>query len=373
MASPGPAQREEQQTSKWSVPLGRIAGIELRVHLTFLALVALFAMDPDGPIAGIGWLVIIFACVVAHELAHSLVARRRGATVREIVLLPIGGVSRLENLPENPRDEFAIAIVGPLTSFALGVLAAVVCVALGRDLWPVDLATGSILHRLAWFNLIVGAFNLLPAYPLDGGRVLRSLLERRYDLETATRIAARVGRVLAAVMVGVGFLVNLFLLIIGIFVWFGASAEEAATVVHLRLEGHVVGDAMLTDPVTFEAATLVGDVIPVLRRYAQRSFPVTYGHDYVGLLHAFGLESVPGELTVGQVLDRDAPTLAADADLEQATFEVLVPSRRHALAVLDGPRVVGLLSRDDVNHLVTDEHRDEHFPRAPFSGHADQA
>jgi len=354
MTVPTPTEREQQQTSKWSLPLGRIAGIELRMHVSFLLLVLLFATDPAGPFAGVSWLVLIFACVVAHELAHSLVARRRGATVREIVLLPIGGVSRLENLPENPRDEFTIAIVGPLMSFAIGAASAVAALLVGQKIVPVDLYTGAILHRLIWFNVLVGAFNLLPAYPLDGGRVLRSFLERSHDLETSTRIAARVGRALAVVMIAVGLFANLFLVIIGVFVWLGASAEEAATIVHVRLRGHVVRDAMLVDPVTFEAATPVRDVVAVIRRYAQRTFPVTYGDDYVGLLHSRGLEAVSGDLTLGQVLDRDAPTLTADQDLEAATFEVLVPSQRPALAVVDDRRVVGLLSRDDVAHLVTD-------------------
>jgi Zn-dependent protease len=367
MASPIPEGREQEHTSRWSFPLGRIAGIELRVHLSFLLLVVLFAFDPDGPIAGIGWLVIIFACVVAHELAHSVMAQHRGATVREIVLLPMGGVSKLENLPENPRDEFTIAVVGPLMSFALGAISAVVCVLVGLRLTPIDLYSGAILHRLVWFNVIVGAFNLLPAFPLDGGRVLRSLLERSHDLETATRVSARIGRALAMVMVGVGLLFNLFLVIIGVFVWLGASAEESATVIHIRLQGHSVRDAMLVDPVTFEAVTPVGEVVPQLRRYAQHTFPVTYGNDYVGLLHGRGLEAAPPEFTLGQLIDRDAPTLTANTDLEKAAFEVLVPSQRPALAVLDGRRVVGLLSREDVGHLVTDlgEHRHEDQPPEP--------
>ena len=234
-----------------SFPVARIVGIEIRVHLTFLLLVALFAYA--GPEAGFGsawqavlWLLAIFGCVLVHEFAHSLVARRRGGEVREILLLPLGGVSKLEHLPERPADEFAIAIVGPLASFALAAAAAVGCALTGRDLLPVDLIGGAWLARLAWLNLLLGMFNLLPAFPLDSGRVFRSILERRHDLETATRIATRVGHTFAIGLVTIGILFDPWLVFIGVFVYFGASAEEKATIIHLRLRGHRVRDVMRT-------------------------------------------------------------------------------------------------------------------------------
>jgi Zn-dependent protease len=244
---------------RWSIPFGRVAGIELRVHASFLVLVGLFALvAPQPGVAGVaesvGWLVVIFACVVVHELAHCFVARARGAQVQEILLFPLGGVSKLQHLPESPRDEFAIAIVGPLTSIGLGLTAALVCFAAHQPLVPIELVTGSWLVRLVWLNLILGVFNLLPAFPLDGGRVLRSLLERNHDLETATRSAAHVGRVLAVLMMVTGLFVDVWLTLIGIFIYFGASAEEAGTIVHARLRGHRVREVM--QPTTDETTTL---------------------------------------------------------------------------------------------------------------------
>ncbi|MGZ8762046.1 MAG: site-2 protease family protein [Acidimicrobiia bacterium] len=234
---------------RWSIVVARIAAIDIRVHVSFLVLVVLFAVaapEPGviGALWSLVWLVAVFGSVVLHELAHCVVARARGADVHEILLFPLGGISKLERLPETPRDEFAVAIVGPLASLGIGATAAVLCVATGRDLLPFDLLTGAWLERIAWLNLILGAFNLLPAFPLDGGRVLRSLLERHRDLLAATRVATRTGHVLAGLLIAVGVLFDPWLALIGAFVYFGASAEEAATIVHVRLQGHRVRDLM---------------------------------------------------------------------------------------------------------------------------------
>ena len=244
----------------WSFGVGRISGIEIRVHYTFFLLVPLFALAgsaPEGPgvAASLLWLVLIFACVVVHELAHCLVGRPRGAVVHEIVLLPIGGVSKLEHLPETPSDELAMAIAGPAASVGLAALAGAAALLAHDALLPIELFGGSLLAGLFWFNLIIAAFNLLPAFPLDGGRVFRALLERRYDLEHATRLAARIGRGVAVVLMLSGVLFDLWLVIIGVFVYFGASAEEVATIVHVRLGGQRVSDAMLLDPVTVAPTT----------------------------------------------------------------------------------------------------------------------
>lgn len=239
--------------SRWSFPLGRVLGIELRVHATFLLLVLLVlatAGEVEGGVpAALVWLALVFACVLVHELAHSAVARRRGVEVDEILLLPIGGVSRMARLPESARDELVIAVVGPLASFALALLAGVVAAAMGVALLPPTLSVGAVVVRLFWFNLVIGAFNLLPAFPLDGGRVLRALLEPRMGLEEATHRAARLGRAVAVVLAVAGVLVNLWLVLIAVFVYVGSAAEETATTLHVRLQGHRVADLMRASPV----------------------------------------------------------------------------------------------------------------------------
>ncbi len=340
-----------------SLPLGRIAGIQIRVHATFALLVVLFAVafsapGAGGPLAGLTWLVIIFACVVVHELAHSLVARQRGAVVHEILLLPIGGVSKLENLPETPRDELAIAIVGPLASLAIAGVGAVLATAARVPLLPIDLLAGSLVSRIVWFNLIIAGFNLLPAFPLDGGRVLRAWLERRLDLETATRHAARIGRSLAVTLAVVGLFVDIWLTLIGVFVFFGASAEEAATIVHARIGRLRVRDAMLLDPVVLDARARADDLVSLLRRTPQRAFPTAGDSGYEGMVTADAIEAAPPATLVADLTDHDAPSLAPDASLEQEAVPLLQPSPHGALAVLDAGRVVGLLRMEDVVHEV---------------------
>ena len=238
--------------------------------------------------------------MVLHELGHSFVAIDRGAAVDEILLFPLGGVSRLRHLPEAPRDELAIAAAGPLTSFALAGIAAVLCIATGRALVPVDLVDGSWLARLAWVNLLLGAFNLLPAFPLDGGRILRALLERRVDVLTATRIATRIGHALAGTLIVLGLFVDVWLALIGFFVWFGASAEEAATVVHVRLRSHRVAEVM--EPAVAAPA--------------------------------------------------DAPTVAVGDPLDDDVLELIASAPGHEAAVAEDGRVVGTVSLEDVGRLL---------------------
>lgn len=340
----------------WSFSIGSISGIQIRIHVTFLLLVPLFALAgtaPGGPgvVGGVLWLFVIFGCVLLHELAHCFVGRPRGAVVHEIELFPLGGVSKLEHLPEDPRDEFAMAIAGPLASVAIAVVAAAVAVTLGRSLWPIDLTSGSFIARLAWLNLLLAAFNLLPAFPLDGGRVFRAMLEHWLNLERATRVAARVGRFLAVGFVVVGLFWNPWLMIIGVFVYFGASAEEAATVLHVRLESHSVADVMLMAPIVVPPDASNDELRALLRRSAQRVFPVVSERGYEGLVDAAAIErSAPGR-SAAEVLESDSPVLAGTDDVE-GWLPQLVSSRAHALAVLDGSTVVGVLRVEEIQHLL---------------------
>ncbi len=216
-----------------SIPIGRIAGIPIRLHWTFWFLVALvvivdWSAGRRAVAAGLAWIVALFASVVAHEIAHCLVARQRGARVLGIVLIPLGGLSRLESMPTEPDDELAVAIAGPLTSIALGAVLIGVALLSGQHVWPPTLFTGGWWARLGWLNMLLGAFNLLPALPMDGGRVLRASLARHRTNLEATLLAGRIARYIGVAMVVVGFVYDIWLILIGMFVLMGARAEEEA-------------------------------------------------------------------------------------------------------------------------------------------------
>jgi Zn-dependent protease len=215
------------------MPLGRIAGIPIRVHWTFalliLFIVVVYRSAGEAAVGfGLLWIAALFACVVTHEISHCLVARRRGAEVLGILLLPIGGVSQLAAMPEAPNDEFAVAIVGPLTSLGLGVALGVAGLAFGAHVWPPTILSGSWWVRLGWLNLLLAGFNLLPALPMDGGRVLRATLERHRSRLDATLLAGRIARYVAVLMLLAGFFIDIWLMFIAIFVYLGARAEEEA-------------------------------------------------------------------------------------------------------------------------------------------------
>ncbi len=216
-----------------SVPVGRLAGVPIRLHWTFFLLVVFVALVDRSAgrwavLAGLVWIVALFASVTVHEVAHCIVARQRGATVLGIILFPLGGLSQVEAMPEAPSDELAVAVIGPITSICLGVVLLGLGLVFGAHVYPPTLFAGSWLARLGWLNLLLGAFNLLPALPMDGGRVLRSTLARRRSNLDATVLAGRIARYVGLAMLVVGFLYDFWLLLIGLFVLVGARAEEEA-------------------------------------------------------------------------------------------------------------------------------------------------
>lgn len=229
-------------TMRWSWRIGRLAGIDLFVHATFVLLLAWVAWReyPYG-VAAVGaslvYIVALFAIVVLHELGHALTARRYGIRTRDIILLPIGGVARLERMPRDPRQELLVALAGPAVNVAIAIvlygLLRLTGTAPSADLYAVDLlsSTRAFVYQLALVNVMLAVFNLLPAFPMDGGRVLRAILAMRMSsYARATTIAARVGRAFAVILgiVGIYEFQNPFWVLIALFVWMGAGSEAAA-------------------------------------------------------------------------------------------------------------------------------------------------
>ena len=350
--SPHPPARRRARLS-WR--LVTLAGIDVRIHVTFLLLIALVALGstaPGGPglASGLSWLFALFACVVVHELSHSYVARRNGIPVVSIDLLPIGGVSRMGRLPEDPGVELRMAAAGPAASVALGVVFAAAAALSGAAIWPPSLTGGGLLARLAWANLLLAGFNLLPAFPLDGGRVLRAALEEHRDRAAATHLAARVGRLFAAAMIAGGLLVNLWLVLIGVFIYFGSWAEESATLVHELVKDLRVRDVMIDPGVLLTTTTPAQAVGETVWHSAQREFAVvTPAGAYAGLVSATALLDAEGRATVGEVVSRDAAHLSPGDPLEESG---LLSGDVDVAAVVAEGRVVGLARSADAMALA---------------------
>jgi Zn-dependent protease len=218
-----------RQVMKWSWKLGRFAGIDTYVHATFLLLVGWAAWASYAgagtvfaAVLGVAFLLAVFGSVLLHELGHALVARRYGIRTRKIVLSPIGGLAQLDGMPAHPRQELAVALAGPAVNFVLAGVLFVIGSGLGTS--PMY----GLLDGLVFANLTLGAFNLVPAFPMDGGRALRAFLATRMGNHNATEIAARVGKVVAIAMGIIGLATNWVLVAIAVFVWFAASAELRA-------------------------------------------------------------------------------------------------------------------------------------------------
>jgi len=239
---------------KLSVKIGSAWGIPIELHLTFILLIiaVLGLAIYYSQLYTFALVVFLFVFVLFHELAHSVVARQHNIKVREIVLYPIGGVSEIEEIPENPSIEWRMAAAGPLTSVVLGAALVALNYALPVKIptFPasaVVLSTGNIVLDLGYLNLLLGAFNLIPAFPMDGGRILRALLAERMKFSDATKYAAYIGRIFGILLVAVGFLFNLIWILIGVFIYIGASEEAEQTIVSTTLANVRVKEVMQSE------------------------------------------------------------------------------------------------------------------------------
>lgn len=238
---------------KLSFKIGSAWGIPIELHLTFILLIiaVLGLAIYYSQIYSFILIVFLFVFVLFHELAHSIVARRFNIRVRKIVLYPIGGVSEIEEIPENPSIEWRMAVAGPLTSLILGAaLLGTYIIFPGIPLFPAStlvISSGNLLLDLGYLNLLLGAFNLIPAFPMDGGRVFRALLAERMKFSDATKYAAYIGRIFGILMVVVGLFFNFVLILIGVFIYIGASEEAEQTIVSTTLASVRVKDVMQSE------------------------------------------------------------------------------------------------------------------------------
>ena len=278
---------------KWSWRIGRLAGIDVYMHVTFLILLAWVGISHYrlrqsmvDVVSGLGFIVALFAIVVLHELGHALTARRFGIRTRDITLLPIGGVARLERMPKDPKQELLVALAGPAVNVVLaGILLLVTLpVAAIAPVAEFGLVGGNLLVKLIWVNVGLAAFNLIPAFPMDGGRVLRALLAMRMDYVRATEIASGVGQALAFGFGFFGLLYNPFLVFIALFVWMGAAAEASSVQIKSALGGIPVSKATITDFRSLSPHDSLQQALEHVLAGFQHDFPVVEQGRLVGVL-----------------------------------------------------------------------------------------
>jgi stage IV sporulation protein FB len=349
----------------WSLSLGSIAGTQIRLHITFLLFLGwIFVASyvSGGPAAawsGLAFLLLLFACVVAHEFGHIFMARAFGVSTPDVTLLPIGGVARLERIPEKPHEEFLVAIAGPLVNV---VIAAALVLIAGAHLDFSDLARMestrvSLIDRLAVVNVFLVLFNLIPAFPMDGGRVLRALLASRLGFVRATEIAAAVGQGLAFLLGFLGLFYNPLLIFIAIFVYLAASSEAHLVAIRAMSRGVPVASAMMTQFASLTPDAHVDEAVQTLLRTSQSEFPVVDGDGRpVGLLSRSDLiralkERGP-DARVHEAMSTTLPTINNRRCLDEA-FRLLQEKSSPAVAVVDAAgRLVGLVSSETVGEML---------------------
>ena len=347
----------------WSWKIGRIAGIPIYVHWTFLILIAWLVYghwaaghDLSTTAEGVGFVLSIFGCVVLHELGHALAARRYGVPTADITLLPIGGVARLQRIPEHPAEELVVAIAGPLVNVAIVLV-----------LWIAGVRPPSgsedgqflvharFLPKLLYVNAFLVLFNLLPAFPMDGGRVLRALLAMRMDYGRATRAAASIGQFMAILFGFLGLTGNPMLLLIALFVWIGAEAEAKQVEERVMLRDVTVRQAMLTDYQTLAHSDTLGRATDLLLAGTQHDFPVLGDGRPDGLLTRdalfAGLARGGRESLVGEAPLRDLGRVEVGEPLAPAVVR-LREGGEQCLEVVERGKPVGLLTLENIGEFL---------------------
>jgi Zn-dependent protease len=345
---------------RWSIRIARIAGIDVKIHLTFLLLLAwiwYMYYRIGGTVAawqGILFILLLFGCVLLHEFGHAFAARFYGIKTPDITLLPIGGVARLERMPENPKHELVVALAGPAVNVALAMILFFAHVLVNGG-YAVRWEWSALLLNLAVVNVTLAVFNMLPAFPMDGGRVLRAAMALRLDRARATEIAARVGKGMAVIFVVVGMFVNPMLAVIGVFVWVGAGAEAAQTERAMILAGVTARDAMLTHfSVLREDATL-DDAVRLTLAGFQPDFPVVDGGHCVGILPQTellrALTASGSSARVGDVMQRTFSTAELDEPLDAVLIRMVGSSTPIAIVEQQGV-LVGLVTLDLIAEVL---------------------
>lgn len=349
---------------KWSLKIAQFRGIPVYIHATFLLIIGWVALvhwmqghNVATTVQGIIFVLLIFLCVVLHEFGHALTAARYHIKTRSITLLPIGGVASLERMPDRPREELLVALAGPLVNVVIAALLGVWLVVTNsfQPFAELSVTGGSLLERLMVVNLFLVAFNLLPAFPMDGGRVLRATLAMRMNYVRATQIAASIGQGMAVLFGFLALLGNPFLLFIAAFVWMGAAQEAHMAKVKFAFDGIPVSNAMITDFKTIRADEPLSRAVELVIASSQQDFPVVEHDEVVGMLEQKklmeGLSRLGRDAKVRVVMDTYFQSVDGSEMLQQALTQ-LQSCRCKVMPVLRDGRLTGLLTMQNLGEFM---------------------
>lgn len=357
----------------WSITIARAFGSDIRVHLTFLLLLVWIGAvyyeqgGANAALFGLAFVLSVFGCVLLHEMGHALAARRFGIRTPDITLLPIGGLARLERMPENPTQEIVIAVAGPLVNV---VIAAILIVILGglptNEIQLGEATATGFLGQLAAVNVILVLFNLIPAFPMDGGRVLRAVLALNMNRTRATRIAARTGQVIAVGFAAFGFASgNFILMLIAVFIYLAATAESETTGLMEMARRIPVDRAMVRAFEALAPGATIDHAADALLRTTQKEFPVVDADErLIGalsrdqMIHA--LRKSGAETPVVDVMTRQVPTVRRGTRLDRALKELQGTQAPLVGVVSKSGRLDGYLSQENLMELMQLDDADWH-------------
>lgn len=349
----------------WSFPIGRIFGSELRIHATFFLLliwIGVAAYLDGGAAAAVEntvFVLALFACVVAHEFGHALTARRYGIKTPDITLLPIGGMARLERMPEKPGREILVALAGPAVNVVIWAVLVGVFGAAAKlsDLAQIDNPAVGFVGRLAAVNLFLAVFNLIPAFPMDGGRVLRALLSFFMPRVQATKVAAAAGQILAFGFGLFGLTTgNPMLLLIAIFIFMAAAAESNDVALHAVTNKMLARDAMITSFESLGPEDSIQAAASALIRTTQHEFPVRDASGAVlGILTRNAIFAAQAQehppRTITEVMTSDIPALPLNAPLDKVLDAL--HGATPAVAITDpAGNMIGYVTRENIGELM---------------------
>lgn len=353
---------------KGALKLGSVYGIKIEVHWTFTLLLIWVAFleiqegaDMDRILLNEALILVLFVCVVLHELGHALTAKRFNIGTRKIMLLPIGGVATLEKMPEKPEQELLVAIAGPAVNVIIAILLVLVvpvksyfsfdAVVLEEVLYKPTFQ--NFLFYLLIANVLLVIFNLIPAFPMDGGRVLRALLSFKLGRVEATKIASGIGQALAFIFLVLGLFFNPFLILIALFIFFGAYGENQMVQRNALLKGHLVREATLTHITQLSPVHSVQEVIDILLAGTEKDFLVVENDTVVGIVTQKALikHAKTPSLLVRDIMDTSFTIVDATAEITRV-LELIGSKKKSFFPVTEEGRLIGAIDSVNISEFI---------------------